>query len=419
MLRTQESFFTLVSSAGPLEEAIKMRSNRRFLSLVGCSIVFMALLIPNSSLAAAWEEKSVSLPTGGTEGVLWGISCFSSTFCAAGGDFFNGSIWGAAGDEWNGSSWSVASVEANPGDKNGDLRSVYCYSATRCWGVGAYGLSGNGHTLVENRSKEGVWTRVTSPDPSGKSGNSAPELLGISCKTEEEEQICIATGHHLNTAGNGGIIAEEWTGASWKVLSPPENPGGQKNGILWSVSCTSHTACRAVGGWGTEAGVGVAGEEFWNGKEWKAATTPEPAGATFGALTGISCASTTSCMAVGDYKNSLGKATVLADYWNGTSWSLKEAREPTGAEASELLGVSCISSEYCVAVGIFTNGSGVRRTLAENWNGKEWSLETTPNPSGSTASGYQGVSCTAVEVCNAAGWYVSSLGTEKPVAGHL
>jgi hypothetical protein len=394
-----------------------MNSYRKLHSLAGCLILFVVLLTPSIASAATWEEKTVSLPTGGTEGGLWGVSCFSPTFCTAGGNFFNGSIWGAAGDEWNGTSWSVAPVVVNPGDKNGDLRSVYCYSATRCWGVGAYGQSGNGHTLVENRNKEGVWTRITSPDPSGKSGNSAPELLGVSCKTEEEEQICIATGRHLNAEGNGGAIAEEWTGTEWKVLGAIENPGGQKNGVLWSVSCTSHTACRAVGGWGTVVGVGVAGEEFWNGKVWKAASTPEPEKATFGALTGISCTSATSCMAVGNYKNSIGKTTVLADYWNGTSWSLKEAKEPTGAEASELLGVSCTSSEYCVAVGVFTNGSEVRRTLAENWNGKEWTLESTPNPSGSSASGYQGVSCTAVEVCNAAGWYVNSV--EKPVAGHL
>lgn len=389
-----------------------MSLHKRFASI---AIAVCALSFGSTSAAsAAWEEKPTLMPSGGTEGVLWGVSCFSEKACTAVGQYFNGSIWGASGNEWNGEFWTTASVVKNPGDKNGDLRSVYCYTATRCWAVGAYGNSGAGNTLVENSNK-GVWSHVTAPNPTG----SAPELLGVSCKTEEEEQNCLAVGHHKNILGDYGIMAESWDSVQWKLQSPVENPGKQKNGVLWSVACTSHTSCRAVGGWGTEAGIGVAGEEFYNGKEWKASTVPEPAGATFGTLTSISCVSASSCIAVGNFKNSVGKTTVMAERWNGISWSLQEAREPTGAVSSELLSVSCPSSESCVAVGTYKNSAGTVRTLGERWNGKEWVLETTPNPPGSTASVWQGVSCTGPEECQAVGWYISSLGKRFPFGAHL
>jgi hypothetical protein len=34
-----------------------------------------------------------------------------------------------------------------------------------------------------------------------------------------------------------------------------------------------------------------------------------------------------------------------------------------------------------MAVGNYTSSAGVIETLAERWNGTEWSIQTTPNPS--------------------------------------
>ena len=46
---------------------------------------------------------------------------------------------------------------------------------------------------------------------------------------------------------------------------------------------------------------------------------------------------------------------------------------PTGAESSILLAVSCTSSTSCTAVGDYCESSGAEVPLAEGWNGAAWS----------------------------------------------
>jgi hypothetical protein len=79
---------------------------------------------------------------------------------------------------------------------------------------------------------------------------------------------------------------------------------------------------------------------------------------------------------------------------------------PSGATASSLSGVSCVSASACTAVGSYGASSGVV-TLAEQWNGTVWTVQSTPNP----PSGYwtdasaslNGVSCTQSMTCTAVG----------------
>jgi hypothetical protein len=376
------------------------------------TVVLVAALMAPSAASAAWEEKPVSLPSGGTEGVLYGVSCFSESSCTATGTYFNGTIWGATGNEWKGASWSLASVVQNPGDKNGRLNSVHCFTSTKCWAVGSYGANGIGRILTE-MSTSGTWSVIPAPAVS-----SAPQMFGVSCTTALGER-CIAVGQYNNPLEGNAIIAMGWDGAKWSFIPINGNPGGQKNGILWSVSCVSPNSCRAVGGWGTPSGKGVAGEQFWNGFNWTASAVPEPTGATYGTLRGISCVAANSCIAVGSYRNSASKTIALAEFWNGSSWSLKAVPEPAGATATELLGVSCVAANSCRAVGTFKNSSGANRTLAAQWNGNEWILETSPNPTGSTASAWQGISCTGTEECQAVGWYRNSSGKKLPLAARL
>jgi hypothetical protein len=384
-------------------------------SVVLIFVAIASLTVTATSCAAVWEEESAPLPSGGTQGELRGISCFSSSACTAVGHYWNGSIWGAMGDEWKGTSWASASVVANPGSKNGDLWSVSCFSATRCMAAGAYGSEeggkGVGHTLTE-ASNKGTWTHVTSAN-SGE----APELLGISCLSLE---YCVSTGHH-SESGNPGIMAEEWEGTGWKLMSPIENPGGQKNGKLWSVICTVESSCRAAGNWGTEpGGIGVPGIETWNGTTWTATVVPEPGAAEFGELYGISCKTANSCMAVGLWREAVtGHTRLLADYWNGTSWSMKLSNGPSGETESQFRGVSCTAEEACIAVGEYRNSSKKEVTLAEIWNGTEWKVQTTPNPSEAAGSILEAVSCTETEVCNAVGHDINSSSILKPIAAHL
>ena len=68
--------------------------------------------------------------------------------------------------------------------------------------------------------------------------------------------------------------------------------------------------------------------ERWNGTSWSIVTSPNPSGATFAVLSGVSCPSTTSCYAVGE--SALDKT--LVEHWNGTSWSIVASPNPSGAD---------------------------------------------------------------------------------------
>lgn len=60
-----------------------------------------------------------------------------------------------------------------------------------------------------------------------------------------------------------------------------------------------------------------------------------------------------------------GRRTTLANGWNGIGWSLESTPNPVGALSSILQGVSCASSTECVAVGKAKTGTFTTQTLIE------------------------------------------------------
>jgi hypothetical protein len=61
---------------------------------------------------------------------------------------------------------------------------------------------------------------------------------------------------------------------------------------------------------------------------------------------------------------------------------------------NDLVGVSCPTTSSCVAVGsagfvVFSSRSF--RTLVEQWDGTSWSIATSPNPSGADVAVLTGV----------------------------
>src|SRR5437867_3162898 len=65
--------------------------------------------------------------------------------------------------------------------------------------------------------------------------------------------------------------------------------------------------------------------------------------------------------------------------------------ETAGTTVSQLNAVSCATPTSCVAVGHSVT-SGATKTLVEHWNGLAWSIKPSPNPVG-TAIDLAGVSC--------------------------
>jgi hypothetical protein len=124
--------------------------------------------------------------------------------------------------------------------------------------------------------------------------------------------------------------------------------------------------------------------EACNGTSCEIETTPNPSAAWESDLSAVSCISALVCAAVGGHlvTGSDGEVT-LAEVSSGTTWSTENTANPKGTSYSLLLGLSCASDVRCTAVGFFDNRSGAQMTLVEAWNGTMWTIEKTPNPTGS------------------------------------
>jgi hypothetical protein len=117
----------------------------------------------------------------------------------------------------------------------------------------------------------------------------------------------------------------------------------------------SATVCTAVGYfYNSSSGVDPTSTLRWNGTSWSIQPFPNPAGATGSGLVGVSCTSSTACTAVGAFYNSAGVPVTLAERWNGTSWSIQPNPAPAGEKESQLNSVSCPSTTNCATVGYST-----------------------------------------------------------------
>ncbi len=152
---------------------------------------------------------------------------------------------------------------------------------------------------------------------------------------------------------------------------------------------------------------------------WWVQPTPNPTNLKNNYLRGVSCSSSVACTATGYYVNSSGVTLTLAESWNGTEWTIQTIPNPTGAKASSLNSLSCASSLACAAVGSYVSNSNSEMTLAEVWNGTSWAMQLTPNPSGAKGSALSGVSCTSAILCTAAGDYSKASGTTADFGGGL
>jgi hypothetical protein len=246
-------------------------------------------------------------------------------------------------------------------------------------------IAGSATLNAEPAFANPVWTQHSSPNPAASEENN---LLGVSCTASTS---CVSVGWSYNKTGGKVALAEHWNGTAWS-LTYPTSPASTVDELL-GVSCASATACTAVGG-GESEGTRQALAESWNGTTWSTQTLGGlPSGAVKPKLSGVSCTAANACTAVGSYENSSNEVVTLAERWNGSTWTVQTTVNVTKT-ATSLLGVSCVSASFCVAVG---NKAGA--PLVEEWNGSKWSLMTAAEG----ATGLTAVSCTSSSFCLALG----------------
>jgi hypothetical protein len=415
---------------------------------VGFQLNGSALALP---LVERWDGTAWSVEpspaVGG--GSLAGVSCVTASSCVAVGttsDASGSTI--ALAEVWNGVSWTIVPTPAVPNAPFTVLSAVSCSAATACTAVGSTTAPGFG--TVAERWNGSAWSLEAMQTPGdGQEGFAT----GVSCTSAS---VCIMTGDYINDSFNSVTLAEQWDGSTWAV-EPSPNPSGTFLLQMTGVSCSTASACTAVG-W-TEAGAVVlrfngttwqleptpppsgppfvtpmlnavscasgsacvsvgsfAGTfaEAWNGSAWSLASTPNMPGVLNSVLVAVSCPSSAACVAVGDQETAAGGQTSLAEVWNGSAWSIQHTPAVTGALTVMLSSVACTSSTACVAVGWYDSAAGTQEPLAERWNGHTWSIQSTPTPTGASQSSLSGVSCPSATVCVAVGAYQTPTGHQLP-----
>ncbi|HEY3957063.1 MAG TPA: hypothetical protein VGM53_27160 [Streptosporangiaceae bacterium] len=117
----------------------------------------------------------------------------------------------------------------------------------------------------------------------------------------------------------------------------------------------------------------------------------------------MSCTSRSFCTAVGFTTLPDRNTLPLAEMWNGRRWSITTT--PTG-KSGQFTGVSCNSASACAAVGSEANGKGGTKNFAEEWNGSAWSIAATPATRGGDLGDLLNeVSCPSAADYTAAGFY--------------
>lgn len=290
---------------------------------------------------------------------------------------------------WAGGSWELDEVPTPANAILSTLTGVSCASASACVAVGWALITSNGVTFDKDvfvvRWDGSSWDLDETPALAEARGDT--EMLeAVSCTSAS---ACTAVGSYLDTRGAARRLIIRWNGSEWN-----QQTTSSVYGSLRAVSCSSATHCAAT----NLASMVV---NTWNGSAWSETELPRP-NMTGNAPLSISCTSSTSCVVGGEWEVGRG-ANVFSVVLSGTNWSVETPSSPAGARATRFEDVSCTAADACVAAGAYTDEGGTQRTLAESWDGERWTILTTPNPRGATSSYLRGISCTAAALCTAVG----------------
>jgi hypothetical protein len=383
-------------------------ARRRVFAAATGAVVLLSAAASASAATSKWVIQTPPNPPGGYT-QLNAVSCTSGTSCIAVGQDSSSAVV----EGWTGGKWKLQSVPSPSGGSASDFNTVTCISASDCEAIGNYGAKNGDNDLLAEVWNGSAWAvQPTPPNPSGTDAELGSYGAGIACTSATS---CIFVGSYHTSAGSANddflTLAESWNGTKWTVLTTP-NPSGTTQGSFSGVSCTSATSCIAVGSYDTKSDIhDKALAEYWNGSTWAMQSMPSVviSGATTNTnVDGVSCTSASSCMAAGYYDTTGTQEGPIAEYWNGSTWTVSLLPAPSTAFFTALLGISCTSASSCTAAGSWAPNTKPNESLIESWNGSKWSVVTTPNPKGSAGTEFLGISCPSV--CTAVGEYSKNAG---------
>jgi hypothetical protein len=157
------------------------------------------------------------------------------------------------------------------------------------------------------------------------------------------------------------------------VASPDPSASLQ---YLYGVAAISPIDIWAVGVYDPTPSSGWTLTLHWDGNQWSQVPSPNPRPTGTNIFLAVTAISTNDVWAVGYTYSGAGWRT-LAEHWDGIQWSVIPTPNPDINE-NQLKGVSAVSSSDVWAVGYYATTSAYQ-TLVEHWNGIEWSVIPSAN----------------------------------------
>ena len=312
------------------------------------------------------------------------VSCTSRTFCMAVGAVGRADrSYDSLISRWDGRSWT--NTHATDGAA---LFDVSCPSATFCVAAVMPGTPAGPSVRVWDGA---TWSNRTLPTTSA-----SPWLGAVDCPTTT---WCVATGSDNY----------EWDGSTWRLTSP-----GNPYSLRLRVSCAAPERC-VSSLWAFTSQVESGPSGFWTGDGWGEPTSfvprTDPA---------VSCTPADGrCVGVGIEYGEDGVLTTVTVTGDGSSWTEADRTSLAGIDVVDL---SCVRSDDCVAAGILRTGS-VTHPTTYFWNGKTWRAGVTMTVPALTADppvqGTRNLSHFSSGLSCVATWCmrVGGSATERPMPG--
>ena len=351
---------------------------------------------------ARWVLEPTPNPAGAFGTYLASVACPATDDCLAAG--YNEPGTGTRPvvsliEHWDGSSWSMNTTQDPAVAINTLLTGIACTASDACLATGYYAPGGGGDGTAQLPMADAwdgqVWSLAKLPSPVGSLGAT---LNAVSCTAAG----CVAVGMFDDAVGDDVPLIESTNGSRWIVNPTPPLTAGPY-GQLWAVSCASAVSCMAVGDQSGAATTPLT--EEWDGTGWTIQAAAPPPGSYGGSLESVSCASASECVAVGVYRAPTSFQLPLIERWDGTSWTVDVAAMPTGASEASFFGVSCPTTTFCLAVGQYSDPAGAH-LLAESFGAAGWSVLPTVSPGPQPL--FWAVSCTSDTACLAVGDFAGS-----------
>ena len=320
------------------------------------------------------------------------------------------------------SSWSFVPG----GNVNGTyvrVSAVSAYSPTDAWAAGYRRVqlgSGTGYEPFTEHWNGSVWAVSYPVTPILVPTNVDDVLNGIA---ELGPHDVWTVGFQATTKGFAPLV-EHWNGSAWSVVRTP-TVGSMNHAYLLSVDARASNDVWAVGSYNVpDPRLGYTSHvlaEHWDGRVWSVVPTPAQAGELY---------------SVSEYASNNVWATgtnggALMEHWDGSNWavipspSAVYAPNPSHPLNSLMTSINVASPSDVWAAGYSYGYAVPEQTLTEHWNGRKWSIVSSPSPGDNAALfGIAAKPCSSVDplgvVCTGAeAWAVGFSESVGPRGGAL